>query len=212
APLTCLQDYLNQVSYRPRIKDIPSLNTELLERARNCIKHSRNNNDLLEFLGDRVLNLVCALIVEKASIGREHHQNVRQVICSNDTFARLAFYLRLHEHAKMDPSDTRELDEWNPLLSTPPPKSLADLFESYAGAVYLQHGWPKCQRWLQTLFAPIAAVATAEWWNSPVSTRNRSSTRYLPVETAIQRQVSAYLYYKRDFLTEHGKKSLSGLP
>lgn len=71
--LTYLQDFLNQNKNRPSIRDIPSLNNRLLKRARNCIRFSVDNNDLLEFIGDRAVNLVTALLVEKVKLSKSHH-------------------------------------------------------------------------------------------------------------------------------------------
>jgi hypothetical protein len=43
-----------------------------LRRARNSKKAAQDNNDLLEFIGDRVVNLACALMVEKVKYSADH--------------------------------------------------------------------------------------------------------------------------------------------
>ncbi|KAF8241030.1 hypothetical protein L208DRAFT_1463488 [Tricholoma matsutake] len=58
---------------------------------------------LLEFIGDRVVNLPCALMVEvKYS---SHQMWVGRVISNNDTLGRLAYQLQLHEQARLDLHD-----------------------------------------------------------------------------------------------------------
>lgn len=71
--LTHLQDFLNMHKNRPNIHDVPPLNDQLLKRARNCVPHSLDNNDLLEFIGDRAVNLASALLVEKVKLSKSHH-------------------------------------------------------------------------------------------------------------------------------------------
>ena len=77
-PLTCLQGRLYLVDYRAQTRNIPTLQDALLARTRNSIRHSPNNNDLLEYLGDRCVNLVIALFVDKVRLNRNHHM-VRDV-------------------------------------------------------------------------------------------------------------------------------------
>ena len=71
--LSNLQDHLSLVSNRPRARDIPTLSKALRAQATNCVRFSAENNDLLEFLGDRLVNLVAALIVEEVKVDKCHH-------------------------------------------------------------------------------------------------------------------------------------------
>lgn len=71
--LSNLQDHLSLVSNRPRTRDIPTLSEDLRAQATNCIRFSPGNNDLLEFLGDRLVNLITALIVEEVKVDKCHH-------------------------------------------------------------------------------------------------------------------------------------------
>lgn len=71
--LSSLQGHLSLVSNRPRVSDIPTLTKSLRIQATNCIRGSAANNDLLEFLGDRLVNLITALIVEEVKIDKCHH-------------------------------------------------------------------------------------------------------------------------------------------
>lgn len=71
--LSNLQGHLSLAANRPRGRDIPILNKALRTQATNCIRFSAENNDLLEFLGDRLVNLITALIVEEVKIDKCHH-------------------------------------------------------------------------------------------------------------------------------------------
>ena len=71
--LSSLQGHLSLASNRPRGRDIPALSKALRAQATNCIRLSAENNDLLEFLGDRLVNLITALIVEEVKIDKCHH-------------------------------------------------------------------------------------------------------------------------------------------
>jgi len=71
--LSNLQDHLSLVSNRPRAHEIPTLGKALRAQATNCIRFSVENNDLLEFLGDRLVNLITALIVEEVKLDKCHH-------------------------------------------------------------------------------------------------------------------------------------------
>ena len=56
--LSNLQDHLSLVCNRPRACDVPLLSKPLCAQATNCVRYSAENNDLLEFLGDRLVNLI----------------------------------------------------------------------------------------------------------------------------------------------------------
>ena len=73
AGLSNLQNHLALVSNRPRARDIPTLTKALRAQATNCVRFSAENNDLLEFLGDRLVNLITALIVEEVKVDKCHH-------------------------------------------------------------------------------------------------------------------------------------------
>jgi hypothetical protein len=63
--LDCQDNWLSPV--------LPSLSDDSrLIRARNSKKDTQDNNDLLEFIGDRVVNLACALMVEKVKYSSDH--------------------------------------------------------------------------------------------------------------------------------------------
>lgn len=71
---TALREHFIQHKDRPLPKDVPRLNESLLKRARNCVPRSEENNDLLEFIGDRAVNLICAILVEDVKLSKAHHE------------------------------------------------------------------------------------------------------------------------------------------
>jgi len=91
--LSNLQGHLALVSNRPRARDIPTLSTALRAQATNCIRFSAENNDLLEFLGDRLVNLITALIVEEVKLDKCHH-TVRLLVHTKDIPGVRAHWLR----------------------------------------------------------------------------------------------------------------------
>ncbi|CAL1709610.1 unnamed protein product [Somion occarium] len=213
-----VHDYLSKTRTSMLLRDVPNLPTNLLARARGARTNSDENNDLLEFIGDRALNLAVAILVEKNKINRAHHSTVRRVVCSNDTIGRLAFCLRFHVQANTDAQDRFSIDEWHPLSNDHPPKVLADLFEAYVGAVFVQHGWSILERWLNKLFTPIVKAATGDFWLSvsPEQLFGISSKtpkiKVMAPETKSQGKLLAYIEFKRDVLTAQGKLAVSALP
>lgn len=79
-PLTGLQLFFLHDERRPRPQDIPKLSPTLLGRALNCVHASEGNNDLLEFVGDRVLNFYTAEFVDTFKITRAHSA-VSRALC-----------------------------------------------------------------------------------------------------------------------------------
>ena len=70
--LTGLQIFFLHDEDRPHFEDMPKLPPALLERALNCVYGTEGNNDLLEFVGDRVLNFYTAELVDTVKITRAH--------------------------------------------------------------------------------------------------------------------------------------------
>jgi hypothetical protein len=94
--LSNLQDHLSLISNRPHVHDIPILSKDLRAQATNCIRFSEKNNDLLEFLGDRLVNLVAALIVEEVKVDKCHH-TVRLLDLTKDFFERVCLCDAIHQ-------------------------------------------------------------------------------------------------------------------
>ncbi|KAH8101763.1 hypothetical protein BXZ70DRAFT_74637 [Cristinia sonorae] len=214
-----VRDYLNKPHSRVSVKDLPPLPEALLKQARNCIIHTANNNDLLEFVGDRLVNLFAASLVDKMKLNTAHHSAVRQTVCTNNTLGRIAYTLRLHTHALVPPSDLQAIEDWNPLEARHPPKCLADLFESYVGAVYVHHGWPRLQQWLDKLFFPIVKAATTDYWFSvsPEQLEGGYNVRNPKhrldfVDPVSQGRLLDYVEFKRESLKTGARIALDRLP
>jgi hypothetical protein len=183
-PRTRLQHFFLHDRRRPNPEDVPQISRSLLRRARNCIVGSEGNNDLLEFVGDRVLNFYIAELVERVKISRAHHtvsflvllvagnlhaidfdllKTVVRVVSNDDTFGRIAFCLRLYRNTDVEMADRAMIHQWNLESTSRPPKALGDLFEAFSGAVYVQYGFRELKLWLGRIFEPIIAVATSDY-------------------------------------------------
>jgi len=55
----------------------------LLCMARNSVRGSKNNNDGLEFVGDRVTNLACDLLVDRVNTTDLQYRVCQQVLLCN---------------------------------------------------------------------------------------------------------------------------------
>lgn len=145
-------------------------------------------------------------------------QTVRRIVCNNDTFGRLSFYMQLHQNAELEVVDERAIEEWLPQSPTSPPKVLADLFESFAGAVFVQSGWDKLESWLRKLFGPIIKEVTGHYWLTTSSdqifghpTHPLSSRSTVP-ETRSQGRLLDYIEFIRAELLDRGSALLESLP
>jgi hypothetical protein len=138
------------------------------------------------------------------------------VICNNDTFGRISYYLELEPEAALSPRDREEVKRWNHLEpGARPPKVLADLFEAVVGAVFLQHGFLRLDDWLRKVFEPILDAATRDYWYS--TTRTLPFYRYHRTSTFsgashLQRRLLDYICLERDFFEDRLFVILHTLP
>ncbi|CAK5263690.1 unnamed protein product [Mycena citricolor] len=164
-PVSSLHAYLQSGQFQSRHVPLEALHPFFSSHAMNQIGASSGANDLLEFVGDRVLNLACALIVDELKVCQEQFIFVIRKISNNDTLGRIAFSLRFDTYAELSPENEHAIDSW--ALSSKkeaPPKALADLFESFIGAFYMQHGWFSLVEWLRLCFKPLAELATEDYF------------------------------------------------
>ena len=138
------------------------------------------------------------------------------MICNNDTFGRISYYLELDRDAALSPQDREEVERWDHLKpGMRPPKVLADLFEAMVGAVFLEHGFPKLDDWLRKIFEPILNAATADYWYSPTRTLafyrdHRTST--FGGASHLQRRLADYICSYRRFFERRLSDTLDTLP
>ncbi|KAJ7721028.1 hypothetical protein B0H16DRAFT_1335582 [Mycena metata] len=159
-----LQVYLDSDKHRSHRLPLADLSPHLFRQATNSVKHSTENNDLLEFMGDRAVNLACVLLVDKEKVCPDQQIFVGRRLSCNDTLGRLAWWMHLDKHAALSSIDARAIRNWSPRRKrNPPPKVLADLFESFVGAYWLEHGWPALLSWLQPFFKPLVEIATEDF-------------------------------------------------
>ncbi|RDB23770.1 Ribonuclease 3 [Hypsizygus marmoreus] len=146
---------------------LPYLRPAVRAHALNDKKHSPNNNDCLEFIGDRVVNLACALMAEKVKSTPEHQLHVGRTLCNNDILGRLGFQFRLHQEARLDLYVLSQIRRWGAYGTSRrhrrPPKALADLFEAYVGAVFLENGWQFTFTWLENVYRPLVPAASHDF-------------------------------------------------
>ncbi|KAF9444198.1 hypothetical protein P691DRAFT_678068 [Macrolepiota fuliginosa MF-IS2] len=203
-------------NWRHARRSLPKLSEGRLEQARNSRLGTEKNNDLMEFVGDRVVNLTCALMVAKDSFCPDQQKVVDRAVSSNDTLGRLAYQLHLHRKARLDDIDSEDVFGWGPQHYTSPPKALADLFEAYAGAVYEEHGWDATKEWLETLFTPLIEKATEDHLKQSVLPGYLTQAIYISHELldnpVHQEKLHDYLEFKaKQFLTM-AEPALSALP
>ncbi|KAL0946073.1 hypothetical protein HGRIS_012346 [Hohenbuehelia grisea] len=164
--LTLLQGYIERVDCE-RLGDLPAINPHLFQQTRNNRRRTPLNNDLLEFLGDRVVNLATAIIAHNHRLDKEHHEITRRILSTNNILGRIAYRYGLHQMFIYDEVDAKAIQNWTPSLVTHPPKALADSFEAYVGAVYTDHGWDSCMAWLKNLFEPMVKHCTEDYLIRP---------------------------------------------
>lgn len=138
------------------------------------------------------------------------------MICNNDTFGRISYYLELDRDAALSPQDREEVKKWDHLKpGVRPPKVLADLFEAIVGAVFLEHGFSKLDNWLRKIFEPILNAATADYWYSTTRTLafyrdHRTST--FSGAPKLQRRLIDYICSECDFFEDRLSDTLHTLP
>ncbi|GLB39883.1 hypothetical protein LshimejAT787_0703930 [Lyophyllum shimeji] len=211
-----LTAYLNSpTKWSSKEVALPSLPSADLRSALNSRKHTQGNNDVLEFIGDRVVNLACALMAAKAKQIPGEQAWLARRLSNNDTLGRIAYQLRLHRHARLDPTDRLAADSWTPARAHPPPKLFADLFESYVGALYTHHGWTFTHAWLRRVYTPVLAAAARDVF---FSTDDHAlparwlAPNALPWRSSVQRAFEAFMDSRRERLRKGAEETLTSLP
>jgi ribonuclease-3 len=141
-----------RLGYRFKNRD---LLREALTHASARAEQGGQDNERLEFLGDRVLGLsIAALLFERFPEAREvefaRHYNA--LVCKG-CCADIAQTVGLGPHLIMASSEARSGGRKKAVI-------LADACEALLGAVYIDGGFPAAESVVQRLWAPL--VATAE--------------------------------------------------
>ena len=136
-------------------------NPELLERALThpSVGHGAKvaNNQVLEFLGDRVLSLLVAeALVELGPQWREGDLSRRQVaLVSGASCARVARALDVGPALRLEGSHSKKGGRTNDRI-------LGDAMEAIVAAVYLDGGLEAARRLFQTAWKDLMEDATGE--------------------------------------------------
>ncbi|KZS96559.1 hypothetical protein SISNIDRAFT_547906 [Sistotremastrum niveocremeum HHB9708] len=131
----------------------PPLPSPLLEIVNNCCVGTPGNNDFLELIGDRCVGVLAADITGRRYVRNQRRQRLaRAALCTNDLLGRLTHTLSLHTTASFPPPTHALISAYSPTSSQHPPKPLADLFESYIGAIYKIQGLVGVYAWLYKYF------------------------------------------------------------
>jgi ribonuclease-3 len=122
----------------------------LLQQAVTHRSFSADHNELLEFLGDSVLNLSVAnlLYVQLASLPEGDLSRVRANLVKQDTLHQLAKTLDLPAVMRLGEGEMRSGGQNRPSI-------LADALEAIIGAVYLDGGYKDAQDLVERLFAKV---------------------------------------------------------
>ncbi|KAI1796132.1 ribonuclease III [Ganoderma leucocontextum] len=111
------------------------------------------DNEMLEHLGDTVLNLVVTGLLRDVfpclRVGPS--TKMRALVVGNPTLASVSVQYRLPERLRMHPAQAITLQASTNIQ--------ADLFESFVGGVYLDRGLEVSKTWLHPLFRPYITEA-----------------------------------------------------
>lgn len=108
------------------------------------------SNERLEFLGDSILSYLVSdyLYLAFPSSSEGHLTNLRSSIVKTSTLAKISIVLSLGEYLNLSKGEEEGGGRHNPSL-------LADTFEAFLGAVYLDQGLDSVKKILETLLFPL---------------------------------------------------------
>jgi len=103
-----------------------------------------SNNERLEFLGDAVLELIITnyLYLKYPEVSEGMLTNWRASLVNTKILAKIAYKLNFHDFLLVSKGEEKEIHKVN----TP---ALADVFESFIGALYLDQGYNSCKNFIE---------------------------------------------------------------
>ena len=113
-----------------------------------------SNNERLEFLGDAVLELVVTnyLYLKYPEISEGMLTNWRASLVNTEILAKIAYKLKFHDFLLVSKGEEREIHKAKTSI-------LADVFESFVGALYLDQGYNSCKNFIeQYLVVELAEI------------------------------------------------------
>lgn len=150
---------------------IPFHNQKLFEQAfthrsfLNEAKEKIESNERLEFLGDSILSFIVSQYLYKTY--PEYHEgnltNIRSLLVNTKTLAQVAKSLDFGQYLKLSKGEEEARGRENQSL-------LADCFEAYIGALFLDQGIEPVEQFLFTTLIPrIDEVVSKKQFKDPKS-------------------------------------------
>ena len=103
-----------------------------------------SNNERLEFLGDAVLELVVTnyLYLKYPEVSEGMLTNWRASLVNTEILAKIAHRLKFHNFLLVSKGEEKEISKAKISI-------LADVFESFVGALYLDQGYDSCKNFIE---------------------------------------------------------------
>jgi len=103
-----------------------------------------SHNERLEFLGDAVLELVITnyLYLKYPDVSEGMLTNWRASLVNTEILAKIAYKLRFHDFLLVSKGEKREIYKAKTSI-------LANVFESFIGALYLDQGYNSCKNFIE---------------------------------------------------------------
>ena len=125
-------------------------NASLLQRAITHRSFSADHNERLEFLGDSVLNLAVAGVLDQrlSDLPEGDLSRVRANLVKQDTLHQLALRLQVSDVLRLGEGESKSGGQQRPSI-------LADALEALIGAVYLDAGYTSAEALVHRLFQGV---------------------------------------------------------
>jgi len=149
----------NLLKFEKKIK-INFNNKNLLKQAlthRSYInehpKSKLKNNERLEFLGDAVLELIITKLLFKKFPNKSEGELtcLRASLVNTKSLAKISVKLKINEHLYLSKGEAKSIDRQNDAI-------LADTFESIIGAIYLEKGIKRTEKFIKQYLWPRLAI------------------------------------------------------
>lgn len=121
-----------------------------------------SDNQRLEFLGDAVLGLMAGELLYRLYPDRPEGDltSIRAVAVSEATLSRLATELGLGGFLLLGRGEEKSGGRWRPSI-------LADVFEAWLGALYLQTDFTDLRHWISGLLEPVVLEIVKQGYKDP---------------------------------------------